>query len=272
MNKIKLHGFNNLSKTLTFTSYMVFYATSSNLQNELIEKISNKWDSSRFCNILTEVTKKLDAKILNLTNYDYDPHGSSVNILMEDANYCHSTTSFAHLDKSHIAMHTYPEINPTNGLVTFRIDLDVSTCGAISPLSVIDFLFENLGFDIIVIDYKIRGFTRTSNGSKLFNDRQISSITEFISNDRISKYDVYDQNIIKNHTFQTRMVSNSIRSRQQIYTENYNNLPYSDICILHKTIKQEMYGIYKQTEDTFNFQYNDESNSSHKSILKPSLV
>ena len=43
-------------------------------------------------------------------------------------------TVLAHLDKSHITVHTYPEYNPIGGISTFRADIDVSTCGEISPL------------------------------------------------------------------------------------------------------------------------------------------
>ncbi len=35
----------------------------------------------------------------------------------------------AHLDKSHICVHTYPESHPEGGLCTFRADIEVSTCG-----------------------------------------------------------------------------------------------------------------------------------------------
>ena len=38
----------------------------------------------------------------------------------------------AHLDKSHITVHTYPEYHPHDGVCTFRADIDVSTCGQIS--------------------------------------------------------------------------------------------------------------------------------------------
>ena len=35
----------------------------------------------------------------------------------------------AHLNKSHVTVHTYPESHPDNGISTFRVDVDVSTCG-----------------------------------------------------------------------------------------------------------------------------------------------
>jgi S-adenosylmethionine decarboxylase len=48
----------------------------------------------------------------------------------------------AHLDKSHICVHTYPETHPDSGICTFRADVEVSTCGRISPLHALDFLIN----------------------------------------------------------------------------------------------------------------------------------
>lgn len=45
----------------------------------------------------------------------------------------------AHLDKSHITVHTYPEYHPETCLATFRVDIDVATCGKITPLSTLDY-------------------------------------------------------------------------------------------------------------------------------------
>ena len=46
----------------------------------------------------------------------------------------------AHLDKSHVTVHTYPEYHPDTCLATFRVDIDVATCGEITPLSTLDYL------------------------------------------------------------------------------------------------------------------------------------
>ena len=49
-------------------------------------------------------------------------------------------TQLAHLDKSHVTVHTYPEYHPETCLATFRVDIDVATCGEITPLSTLDYL------------------------------------------------------------------------------------------------------------------------------------
>ena len=42
-------------------------------------------------------------------------------------------TVVAHLDKSHVTVHTYPEYHPDTCLATFRVDIDVATCGRSRP-------------------------------------------------------------------------------------------------------------------------------------------
>ena len=43
-------------------------------------------------------------------------------------------TVVGHLDKSHVTVHTYPEYHPDNSIATFRVDIDVSTCGDNFPI------------------------------------------------------------------------------------------------------------------------------------------
>ncbi|MGC3048140.1 S-adenosylmethionine decarboxylase, partial [Pseudomonas aeruginosa] len=82
----------------------------------------------------------------NIARHDYDPQGTSVTILhseqpvtqtdslIEESPGPLRDTILAHQDKSHITVHTYPEIHPVDGIATYGVDIDVSTCGVISPL------------------------------------------------------------------------------------------------------------------------------------------
>ncbi len=59
-------------------------------------------------------------------------------------------TIVAHLDKSHVTVHTLsPEYHPDTCLATFRVDIDVATCGEITPLSTLDYLIGSFDSDII---------------------------------------------------------------------------------------------------------------------------
>ena len=191
--KLKLYGFNNLTKTLSFNIYDVCYAKGAREQKEYIDYIDEQYNSERLTGILCDVTDIIGANVLNISKQDYDPQGASVTLLisekatdsmeidkscnrgMVDGKPLHpqrngagkalsSETVVAHLDKSHVTVHTYPEYHPNNSISTFRVDIDVSTCGEISPLNALDYLIGSFDSDIITIDYRVRGFTRDVGG------------------------------------------------------------------------------------------------------------
>ena len=182
--KLKLYGFNNLTKTLSFNIYDVCYAKTEREQLDYIRYIDEQYNSERLTNILCKVTEMIGAKVLSISKQDYDPQGASVTLLVSEEykvrNNMKGETVVGHLDKSHVTVHTYPEYHPENSIATFRVDIDVSTCGHISPLNTLDYLINSFDSDIITIDYRVRGFTRDMNGRKCFNDSDITSIQDFI--------------------------------------------------------------------------------------------
>src|SRR5690606_28952335 len=197
-NKLKLQGFNNLTKTLSFNIYDICYAKTEKHQKEYIEYIDEVYNAERLTQILTDVSNIIGANILNIAHQDYDPQGASVTMLISEEpvlqpDLVRSATTespgplpdavVAHLDKSHITVHTYPEMHPDNGISTFRADIDVSTCGKISPLKALNYLLHALESDIVTVDYRVRGFTRDVNGEKHFIDHNIDSIQNFLSED-----------------------------------------------------------------------------------------
>ena len=126
--KLKLYGFNNLTKSLSFNIYDVCYAKSEESQKKYISYIDEQYNSDRLVGIMENIADMIGARVLNISKQDYEPQGASVTILMEDE-------TIAHLDKSHVTVHTYPEYHPDKNISTFRVDIDVATCGQITPLS-----------------------------------------------------------------------------------------------------------------------------------------
>ena len=153
--KLTLYGFNNLTKTLSFNIFDVCYAKSEREKQDYIRYIDEQYNSERLTNILCDVTEMIGAAVLNISRQDYEPQGASVNVLISEGSVapesidpsCNQGDGFlqrrdihAHLDKSHVTVHTFPESHPDNEVTTFRVDLDVSTCGEISPLNTLDYL------------------------------------------------------------------------------------------------------------------------------------
>src|SRR5690606_24753384 len=162
--RLKLQGFNNLTKALSFNIYDVCYAVSEEQRQRYIEYIDEEYNADRLTQILTDVADIIGANVLNVARQDYDPQGASVTILVAgepgidsaQAKGVISDAVVAHLDKSHITVHTYPETHPDNGIATFRAHIDVATCGVISPLKALNYLIESLESDIVVMDYRVR--------------------------------------------------------------------------------------------------------------------
>ena len=267
-DKIKLYGFNNLTKTLSFNIYDVCYAKSEREQKDYIAYIDEQYNSDRLTKILCKVTEMVGAHVLNISKQDYDPQGASVTLLItekalpaklidkscnlgkysdEDAEAKIVATRdsvVGHLDKSHVTVHTYPEYHPGNSIATFRVDIDVATCGEISPLNVLDYLIGSFDSDIITIDYKVRGFTRSIDGYKLFIDHKITSIQDYISEETLKKYDAVDINVYEANMFHTKMLIKEIELQNYLFnTDVYEINPKTRLKI-STNLRREMIEIF----------------------------
>ena len=156
-NKLKLYGFNNLTKALSFNIYDVCYAKTEREQRDYIKYIDQQYNSERLTGIMEKLTEMIGAHVLHISKQDYDPQGASVKLLMAEGARVpvEGETQVAHLDKSHVTVHTYPEYHPETCLATFRVDIDVATCGEITPLSTLDYLIGSFDSDIITMDYRV---------------------------------------------------------------------------------------------------------------------
>ncbi|MDR3599827.1 MAG: adenosylmethionine decarboxylase [Desulfosporosinus sp.] len=216
LKKLKLYGFNNLTKTLSFNMYDICYAKSPEHRQAYIEYIDEEYNSDRLATILTDVANLIGAHVLNIAQQDYDPQGASVTMLISEEQDTDtqptniteplSSAVVAHLDKSHVTVHTYPESHPNRGISTFRADIDVSTCGKISPLTTLNYLVTSFSPDIAIIDYRVRGFTRDLNGKKFFIDHKISSIQNYLTTEKKDLYQMIDVNVYQENIFHTKMI------------------------------------------------------------------
>ncbi|MGD9605027.1 MAG: adenosylmethionine decarboxylase [Bacilli bacterium] len=248
---IKLYGFNNLTKTLSFNIYDICYTRDDLERKAYIEYINEQYNSTRLKKILTEVTKMIDAKILNVATQDYEPQGASVTVLIseyhgknEQVEIPAKESVVGHLDKSHLTVHTYPESYPGSPISTFRVDIDVSTCGEISPLKTLNYLINQFDSDIITIDYRIRGFTRDLNGEKHFLDHDIDSIQDFIPDEVLSKYTTYDVNLAYTNIFHTKMMLNTLILDNYLFNIKSTDLTEEEVAKIRQEINAEMAEIF----------------------------
>ena len=275
-NKIKLYGFNNLTKTLSFNIYDICYAETEREQKDYIAYIDEQYNSERLTKILIRVAEMIGAQVLNISKQDYEPQGASVNVLiaeerispenidkscnqgkpffeeigivsqsMKKGNTSQDTdTVHAHLDKSHITVHTFPEYHPDNSISTFRVDIDIATCGEISPLNTLNYLIDSFDSDIITIDYRIRGFTRDISGKKFFTDHNITSIQDYIELEKLKIYDAIDVNVYQSNIFHTKMLIKEIELKNYLFNQDvYESAPKKRLEITDR-LRKEMIEIY----------------------------
>ena len=241
-NKLKLYGFNNLTKSLSFNIYDVCYAKTARSQQEYIAYVDEQYNSERITDIMTHVTEMIGAQVLSMSRQDYDPQGASATFLIADDTMVPAggSETVAHLDKSHVTVHTYPEFHPDTSIATFRVDIDVATCGKITPLTALDYLIGSFDSDIITMDYRVRGFTRNLDGEKLFIDHNITSIQNYIDAKILDKYDAVDINVYQANMFHTKMLIKELDLQNYLFNTDVNELPPRRRLEITNALQREM--------------------------------
>jgi S-adenosylmethionine decarboxylase len=254
--KLQLHGFNNLTKSLSFNIYDICYARTEEQRKAYIDYIDEMYNAERLTQILTDVVKIIGANVLNIARQDYEPHGASVTMLIaehelndgeadnEESPGPLPETIVGHLDKSHVTVHTYPESHPYEGISTFRADIDVSTCGLISPLKVLNYLIHSFDSDVVTVDYRVRGFTRDVDGAKHYIDHDINSIQNYLTEDTRNAYQMIDVNVYQENMFHTKMMLKNFQLDNYVFGVNAEELPEQEANSIEERLRREMLEIF----------------------------
>ncbi len=255
--KLRLHGFNNLTKSLSFNIYDICYAKTARHRREYIEYIDEAYNAERLTQILTNVSEIIGATILNIAHQDYDPQGASVTMLIAEEPVAGAIEGadaevpgplpdvvLAHLDKSHLSVHTYPESHPDNGISTFRVDIDVATCGRVSPLRALNYLIHSFESDIVTMDYRVRGFTRDVKGKKHYIDHKINSIQNYLSKDTRDRYQIIDVNVYQENIFHSKMILKEFDLDNYLFGTGKKDLDETEQRQIKRQLQREMSEIF----------------------------
>ncbi len=255
--RVELHGFNNLTKSLSFNMYDVCYTRNKEEREAYLNYIDEQYNADRLTTICQTVADIIGAHILNTAKQDYIPQGASVTLLVSEGPVDESEAeSFEEspgpipghvvnqLDKSHITVHTYPEFHPDEGISTFRADIDVSTCGEISPLKALNFLIHSFETDVMTMDYRVRGFTRDVSGHKLFIDHEINSIQNYIPDEVYDQYHMIDVNVYQENIFHTKCKLKEFDLDNYLFGYNKDAISVEEQQSITKKINREMDEIF----------------------------
>lgn len=254
---IELHGFNNLTKSLSFNMYDICFTRTKEEREAYLQYIDEQYSAERLTAILKNVTGLIGAHVLNIASQDFEPAGASVTLLVSEEPVEHATSEtfeespgplpgsvVLQLDKSHITVHTYPEYHPDEGISTFRADIDVATCGEISPLKALHYLIRSFETDVMIMDYRVRGFTRDKDGYKIFIDHEISSIQNYIPEDVIEQFDMIDVNVYQEHIFHTKCKLKEFDLNNYLFGYTKDKLTPDEHVEITERIKLEMDEIF----------------------------
>ena len=120
----------------------------------------------------------------------------------------------------------------------------MATCGEITPLSTLDYLIGSFDSDIITMDYRVRGFTRSIDGKKVFNDGNVTSIQEFISPATLKKYDAVDINVYAANLFHTKMLLKEIDLQNYLFNRDAYEIAPSKRLEIIDNLRREMIEIF----------------------------
>ncbi len=248
--RLKLSGFNNLTKALSFNMYDFCIAMDEDEREAYIQFIDEKYNAREIQRISEEVCKIIEAEILSVSLQDYDPVGASSMVLMSDVQGgkwdrpMKQGVSF-HLDKSHITAHTYPDASDQQGICSFRVDIDIATCGEIIPLKAVNYLFHAFECDVVFIDYVVRGFTRTESGEKIYNDFYFNSIQDFIERPVLENY-LYrsDLNMAQENIWQTKLMIKEFGPERYLMAPKNKDLKGPEVAEKMKLLKAEMREVF----------------------------
>lgn len=216
---LALSGFNNLTKTVSVNLYRFTHVPDAQARRVHAERVSERYAGAALAQLLRALAEAIGAEVLSESTQDYQPHGASALTLMSDIEQATPAQpastqvtgvggrpmAAAHLDKSHLSAHTYPDLDDPAGIASIRVDVDLSTCGTIVPLRALPVLFDRVEFDVAVVDYKVRGFTRDTEGQRVYLDHFVGSPLDYVEPAALEPYELHAEHWPGKNTWQARL-------------------------------------------------------------------
>jgi S-adenosylmethionine decarboxylase len=254
-DRVRLKGFNNLTKVVSFNLYDFFVARTEAERQSYARYIDENFGAEQITQTLRGIADIIDADVLSVSAQDYEPHGASSLVLMSDlgkspereadiaARKKKTNGSVGlHLTKSHLCAHTYPDWTDPKGICSFRVDIDIATCGTIVPLRALDYMFGAFENDVVIIDYVVRGFTRDTLGNRVFLDHTVRSIQDFIGPEILREYHCEDLVLQTENIWQTKMLRTDLDPEE--YFPEGSDIETAENKAAYALLEREMAGIF----------------------------
>jgi len=106
-------------------------------------------------------------------------------------------------------------------------------------------MIDSFDSDIVLMDYRVRGFTRDVKGRKVYIDHDITSIQDYISDDILDKYTAYDINIVSENIFHTKMQIKNMKLESYLFGSDPEKMSKAVKTKVRTLLKKEMQEIFE---------------------------
>jgi len=115
----------------------------------------------------------------------------------------------------------------------------------ISPLRALDYLIDSFDSDVVLMDYRVRGFTRDVTGRKVYIDHDITSVQDYISDEILDKYTAYDINIVSDNIFHTKMMLKNLKLENYLFGSDSDKMSKAERTRVRTLLKKEIQEIFE---------------------------
>ncbi len=247
INKLKnkiIKNFSNINENINISIYNIYYINSKNTYKYYINYINNIYNNKNLIKLIKKISKKTNSKILHTYKLNYK---LKLNKKKKTINITKNILLSYLYNNNNICIYTYIENYSKNKIYTIRTDINIYSCGLISPLNYINNIILFFKSDLININYIINGFTKDINGKKYFINNKISSVKNFIKKKIIKNYDFLEINIYQENLFNIKMIIKNINIKNYIFKNLIKKkyiLSKKKKNKIIKSIFKEMYEIY----------------------------
>ena len=123
-------------------------------------------------------------------------------------------------------------------------DCDVTVCELATVVAEDPGLIESFESDIVIMDYRVRGFTRDVRGRKHYIDHKINSIQDYLSKSIQKRYEMFDVNVYQENIFHTKMHLKEFDLDRYLFEEKARNLSFKERMKIEARLKREIEELY----------------------------
>ena len=104
--------------------------------------------------------------------------------------------------------------------------------------------FDEALHDIVIIDYRVRGFTRDVKGTKHYIDHKINSVQNFVDKNTLTRYQAMDVNVYQENIFHTKMMLKDSKLDNYLFGVRETDLSPPETKVVTQRLRHEMAEIF----------------------------